>query len=218
MAAALGPKGRAQLAAVERCFLHWDKHVYARAAREHLLPLVGAIEGRRWCEVTYRAATTGGTARRHTVLPLRLFAHDRAVYVICVFERNGGIGTLNLQRLDSLAVSSRTGRPPPGFDAERWADSAFAIHPGEVPTRYVLRFGPIVAPFIRERRWHPSQRLRDLQGGGVELSFTYGASHEVTSWVASWREWVEVVEPRALRRELRDLGEWLLGTYRPDRR
>jgi hypothetical protein len=61
---AVGPKGRAKLASVERCFLSWDKHAYRRTPREHLWPLVKAIKERRICRVAYRAASNRGVERR----------------------------------------------------------------------------------------------------------------------------------------------------------
>jgi proteasome accessory factor B len=108
-----------------------------------------------------------------------------------------------------VEVTDEIGAVPAGFDAERWAESAFTLFPGGRMVTYVLRFAPEVAPYICERVWHPSQRLRELRGGGVELRFRCGESFEVASWVASWREWVEVVRPRALIREMLDLG-WKL--------
>jgi predicted DNA-binding transcriptional regulator YafY len=210
---AVGPKGRAQLEAIERCFLSWDKHAYRRTSREHIWPLVKAIEGQWICRVTYRAASNGGKERRHEVLPLRLFVHDGAVYLLCRFRGHRGAGTLNLHRLCTVEVTDEVGEVPAGFDAERWAESAFGLYPGDKPTTYVLQFDPAVAPYIRERTWHPSQRLRDLRRGGVELRFTCGESFEVTSWVASWREWVEVVKPGTMRRELRQLGGVLISRY-----
>jgi hypothetical protein len=89
---AVGKKGRSQLAAIERCFLAWDKHAYRSAGREHLWPLVRAIEERRICRVAYRAVSTGGTLREYEVLPLRLFVHDRALYLVCKFEGTAGSG------------------------------------------------------------------------------------------------------------------------------
>ncbi len=210
---AVGPKGRAQLEAIERCFLPWDKHAYQRTPKEHLWPLVKAIEARRICWVTYRAISSGSQERRYDVLPLRLFVHDRAVYLLCHFLGRG-VGTLNLHRLSGVEVTEAVGEPPSGFDAEKWAESVFNLYPGEKPMTYVLRFDTVVAPYIRERTWHSSQRLRELRGGGVELRFTCGESFEVTNWVASWREWVEVVKPLTLRREMRLLGARLARRYR----
>jgi WYL domain len=64
-----------------------------------------------------------------------------------------------------------------------------------------------------ERVWHPSQKLRELRVGGVELTFTCGESFEIASWVASWREWVVAVAPTALRSELAQFGQTLVRRY-----
>ncbi|WP_248345765.1 helix-turn-helix transcriptional regulator [Anaeromyxobacter paludicola] len=210
---AVGPRGRGQLAAIERCFISWDKHAYRSAGKEHLWPLVKAIEERRICRVRYHAASGGGEARSYEVLPLRLFVHDRAAYLLCQFQGHREVGTLNLHRLEHLEVTGRVGKVPAGFDPAKWAEPAFSIYPGDGPTTYVLRFDQTVAPFIRERVWHPSQELRELRGGEVELRFTCGESYEVTSWVANWREGVEVLAPKKLRRELAALGRELVARY-----
>ncbi len=200
--ASVGEKGRPRLRAVEGAFLPWEKHAYQGSPPERLWPLVEAIQGRRVCRITYRAATAGPGAspREHEVLPLRLFVYDRAVYLLCRFEGRGAIGTLNLHRLGALQVTDRTAAPPADFDAVRWSESAFGIVLGGRPTTYVLRFAPEVATYIKERVWHPSQQLRDLTDGGVELTFRCGASWEVESWVAGWRGWVEVRRPVAMKR------------------
>lgn len=205
--ASVGEKGRARLEAVEAAFLPWEKHAYQGSAPERLWPLVEAIDGRRVCRVTYRAATAGpgAQAREYDVLPLKLFVHDRAAYLLCRFEGRGTIGTLNLHRLEGLQVTDRTAEPPADFDAARWSETAFGIVSGGRSTTYVLRFAPQVATYIRERLWHPSQKLRDLPDGGVELTFQCGESWEVESWVAGWRGWVKVRRPVVLRRELHHL-------------
>lgn len=210
---AVGPKGRGQLAAIERCFMSWDKHAYRSAGKEHLWPLVKAIEGRRICRVRYRAASGDGHARNHEVLPLRLFVHDRAVYLLCQFQGHREVRTLNLHRLEQMEVTQREGRVPAGFDPARWAESAFGIFPGEEPVKYVLRFAREVAPYIRERVWHPSQQLEERRGGGVELRFTCGESDEVASWVAGWRNGVRVISPRSLQMQLSALGRAWVRRY-----
>lgn len=211
---AVGEKGRPRLEAVERAFLPWDKHVYAGAAKEQVWPLVDAIEQRRICRVSYRPISAGGDARSYEVLPLKLFVHDQAGYLLCRFEGKGPLGTLNLHRLEKVEVTERTADPPPGFDAAAFAESAFGIYPGAKPVDYVLRFAPEVAAYIKERIWHASQVIADLPGGGVELRFRCGESYEVTSWVASWREWVEVRRPQRLRSVLGGLGRHFAQVYR----
>lgn len=210
---ALGPADRRRLEAIEAAFHSYDKHAYLQAPKDVFWPLVVAITERRVCEVTYRPVVSAESERQLSVLPLRLFVHDQAPYLVCLFLPRRAVGTLNLQRLAGLQVTERRAVPPADFDVERWESSAFGIFTGGKPTSYVLRFAADVAPYIRERIWHPSQKLRGLPDGRLELSFTCGASPDVSAWVASWRHWVEVVEPEGLRRELAALGERWLERY-----
>ena len=208
---ALGPKGRAQLAAIETAFASRDKRTYRRSPPDVFWPLVHAIAQRRMCTVTYRAGAASRD-RKHRVHPLRLLCHEGAVYLLAYLPRHRSIITFNLQRLRKLEVLD-VRAPPRRFDLERWEESTFGIVGGGRPTTYRLRFVAGAAPFIRERRWHPTEKLRDLPDGALELSFRCNESWEVDAWVASWRGLVEVVEPTRLRKDLLDYGRWLLRQY-----
>ena len=74
-----------------------------------------------------------------------------------------------------------------------------------------------MAPYVRERKWHVSQNLRDLSDGRVELQFKCAASGEVSGWVASWRGEVEVIEPASLRSELAEVARQHLALYEKTR-
>lgn len=210
----LGPPGRAQLAAIDACFHSYEKFAYRRSPPDVFWPLVQAIAEHRVCRVTYRAPRKRPYDTVFNVLPLRIFAHHGAVYLMCNILKHQTLATLNLQRLQKLKVLNKRTRPPANFDPSSLENAAFGVYSGGEPTTYVLRFDAEVSPYIRERTWHPSQRLRELRGGGVELRFTCSESYEVSGWVASWRDTVEVIKPAPLREELEQIGEWLLSTYR----
>jgi predicted DNA-binding transcriptional regulator YafY len=210
---AIGPAGRSQLATIEACFHSYEKFPYRSSPPDVLWPLVQAIAGRRVCRVTYRAPRKDRPETSYEVLPLRLFVHNGAAYLWCHGLRHDRLLKLNLQRVQSLKLLARHAEPPVGFDPEALENATFGIDSGGSPTSYVLRFDPDVAPYIRERSWHPSQKLRELKDSGVELRFTCSESYEVSSWVASWRQGVKVIRPTSLRSELHDLGGWLSATY-----
>lgn len=69
----------------------------------------------------------------------------------------------------------------------------------------VLRFRPDQAPYVRERLWHPSQKLTDLPDGGVELRFRAGGPFEIRRWTLSWGEAVEVMSPQELRKAVKQV-------------
>jgi predicted DNA-binding transcriptional regulator YafY len=175
--------------------------------------LVSAIESRTICKVIYRKPQRTARDKTFEIVPLKLFAHQGAAYLMCHVLKHDAFATLNLQRIRALKPTARSSAIPSGFDPNSWEQSAFGVHTGSAEARYVLHFDAEVADYIRERIWHPSQELRELSGGGVELRFTCGQSFEVTAWVASWRHWVRVIEPSSLCDELRELGETFVAEY-----
>jgi len=211
---ALGERGRGQLEAIERCFHSFEKFTYAKSPPDVFWPLVRAITERRVCRVTYRAPRQKLKDKTYEVLPLKLFCHQGAVYLWCSILKHGELTPLNLHRLQDLQVLDERAEVPEGFDPEWLEASTWGVFWGGEPTTYRLRFAAGAAPYIRERVWHPGQKLRDLRGGRVELTFTCGESPEVASWITSWRNLVEVLEPASLRGELASLGDWLQKKYR----
>ncbi|MBI2894434.1 MAG: transcriptional regulator [Deltaproteobacteria bacterium] len=209
---ALGPGDRERLAAIERCFLQHDRAVWDSAPPDVFWPLVDAISTSHLCQFTYKALGAK-EPRDFTALPLRLFIHHGTGYVLAWIPKHDRILTLNLQRLRGLRSLRATATPPGGIDADGWVESAFGVWAGGPTTTYRLRFTAGAAAYVKERTWHPKQVLHDLADGGVELELTCGASPEITAWVASFRDSVEIVAPRSLRRDFADLGRWLASTY-----
>jgi hypothetical protein len=62
-----------------------------------------------------------------------------------------------------------------------------------------LLFAKEVATYIRERVWHPSQRLRERRDGRLEMSLATSGRKELTRWILSWMPHVQVLAPRQLR-------------------
>lgn len=210
---ALGARGRAQLEEINDCFFSWEKFAWRAAPVDVLWPLVRAIVGRRSCQVSYRAPTSGNKVRSFRVLPLRLFVHNGALYLHAWQPKFRQVLLLNLMRLKGLTVLDEVLPGPPDYDAAKLEATAFGIFIGPDLVRYVLRFDAQVAPYIEERTWHPTQTLSREEDGSVTLTFECAESYEVPAWVASWREHVEVLEPESLRKEFREYAQWLAGKY-----
>lgn len=203
---ALGDRGRKQLTDIERCFFHYDKGAYASAPPDVFWPIVQAVADKRLCRVTYQAPRAKPEPHTFDILPLKLFVYQAAPYLMCHIRKHDTLASLNLQRLRSLQVLTETAEPPASFDPHLLEHAAFGVWSGGSPTDYTLRFDAEIAPYIRERLWHPTQKLRPLDSDGVELTFTCSASVEVEAWVASWRHHVVVVQPTSLRQSFHDLG------------
>lgn len=210
---ALGRRGREELREVDRCFFSWEKFAWREAPRELMWPLVAAISNRRACLVTYRAPSSGNKDKQFRILPLRLIVHNGALYLHAWQSHFKAVLLLNLQRLHGLQVLDETESLPPEYDPEKLENTAFGVFIGRGAETFTLRFDAFARPYIEERKWHPTEKLTPEPDGGVTLTFRCTPSYEVTNWVASWREHVEVIEPKKLREELRTYGQWLTKTY-----
>lgn len=210
---ALGPGGREQLKEIDACFFSWDKFAWRQAPPDVVWPLMRAIREKRRCEVLYRAPSSGNKVRTYSILPLRLFVHHGALYLHAWQPKRETILPLNLHRLLKLKLTDDVLAPPPSYEPARLEATAFGIFIGPEPQHFELVFDAYARPYIEERVWHPSQQLEPQPDGGLKLTFTCAPSYEVTNWVASWREHVEVIAPRALRDELKTYAQWLLSRY-----
>ena len=75
------------------------------------------------------------------------------------------------------------------------------------PTQYE----PTLADYIREKKWHDSQQLRELKKGGVELSMKLSSLAEIERWVLSWGGNAVVLKPEELAESVRQAAKRILG-------
>src|SRR5262249_50634603 len=69
-----------------------------------------------------------------------------------------------------------------------------------------IRFDEEVADYIREKKWHASQKLRELPRGGVELDLTLSSLIEIERWILSWGGHAKVIRPPELIASVRAAG------------
>ena len=67
-----------------------------------------------------------------------------------------------------------------------------------------------MADYIREKKWHESQQLRELKGGGVELRLKLSSLAEVGRWVLSWGGDAVVVRPAELAESVKQAAQRIL--------
>ncbi len=74
---------------------------------------------------------------------------------------------------------------------------------GEEPATVHVRFSDAdAARRALETRWHPSQREQVLHDGSVDMWFEVAGLLEITPWILSWGDTVEVLEPLELRQRV----------------
>lgn len=141
----------------------------------------------------------GDTPRERIIAPYTLEPTDAGIYVIGHDEASRQIRTFKLERLQTARVLPEPYTIPTDFDPEIHLAHSWRIMTGDEPAEVRLRFTPDAAPYIRERTWHPSQRLDPTPDGSLCLSLLISEPREMLPWIRSWGAQVEVMEPEWLR-------------------
>jgi len=149
----------------------------------------------------YRSPRSGNL-RERVLAPYALEPTQSGIYVIGYDEWAEDLRTFKLDRLEYASMLRQPFTIPDDFDLEAYLGSGWRIMAGEETQEVVLRFTPSAAPHVRERRWHPSQRLETLHNGGCRLRVQVADPREMQPWIRGWGAQVEVLEPAWLREQV----------------
>lgn len=185
--------------------------------------LTQAVSDGRVISLQYRNQDGKVTQRRFRPYALEPFGETHACYAIGFDESVEAIRTFRVDRIESIEVTGERFEPPADFDPSRlFAEAWGVVWSGAEPTRVVLRFTGQSANVVRERIWHPSQRVERDAGDGWLMTFRVSAPRELKRWVLQWGADVEVIAPLDLREEVARESQRLgsryndLGEINPD--
>jgi proteasome accessory factor B len=199
---ALGPQVSEFLAQLGESFrvLPGPHENYA-AMRDTIRVLNDAVLSRRTVRMRYR---TGGTRseKERALDPYRVWYRAGALYVVGHDHLSGEVRTFAVGRIRAIEATGERFLVPGSFDFEARLGAAFGVV-AEPPVRVRILFDRRWADWVAERTWHPSQQLTRRRGGALELAMEVGGAAEVRSWVLSFGSGAEVLEPAALRDEVR---------------
>ncbi len=127
--------------------------------------------------------------------------------------KHAGTATLAIDRLLSVVLSRTEFNVDPAFDPKKCRRDAFGVS-WQDPVDIVLHFRADQAPYVRERVWHPSQKVAASPDGGVQLAFRAGGPFEILRWILGWGDAVEVISPTELRDEVQNTLRAAMSLYR----
>jgi predicted DNA-binding transcriptional regulator YafY len=113
-------------------------------------------------------------------------------------------------RIKAVRPTGRTFPRPQKFSLEKRLRDSFGVHSAQGEFQVVIRFDESVADYIREKRWHDSQRLVELKNGGVELRLKLSSLEEIERWVLNWGGRAVVVKPKELGEMVRRSAQKIL--------
>lgn len=167
------------------------------AAKKELLK-----ELRRALLYQYRVDLAYTPARRTTETyrfdPYTLLFYDGALYLGGYAHNREALRLFLVDRIEQVVVLGERFEVPEDFSAGDLTGSAFGLIDEKQQTIKV-RFGEEIGHLIRERIWHPSQKLVEEENGDLTLIFDASGDKEILAWLYSYLPHVQVLEPENLR-------------------
>jgi len=173
--------------------------------------LAKATAARQQLELSYRKPGQQ-TVEQRVVDPYHLANINGEWFLFAYDHLRKDIRTFVPARIRAVKATGKKFPRPAKFSLEQRLRDSFGVHSGGSLTEVVIRFDAEVADYLREKRWHPSQELRDLKNGGVELRMKLSSLQEVERWALSWGGHARVMKPAELAASVKDAARKILGS------
>lgn len=143
-------------------------------------------------------SVNSGTVKRRRLGPHYLYFAKGSVYLVAEDLETAKTKLFALPRMKNVVMEDEPFESTP-IDHERFFKSSFGIFQGSEPKEVEIEFGKTVASFVRERRWHSSQRVKELDSGRILVSMSVAVTPELVQWVLGFGPEAQVLEPKDLR-------------------
>ncbi|WP_310599223.1 WYL domain-containing transcriptional regulator [Desulfobulbus sp.] len=150
--------------------------------------------------IDYRSP--GGEVAPREIDPYHGVRFEGDWYVVGHCHLRQAIRTFSLARMAAARKGTAQFVRPASFDFRKLFGSHFGIHWGKDEVEVRIHFSPKAAAYVRERQWHPSQRLEERNDGSLILVLTVNHLLELKRWILSWGDGARVIAPRELADDL----------------
>ena len=188
-----------------------DPHKRYSESRDTIQALNQGVLAHETVRIRYFTGRTGEESSRE-LDPYQVWYRAGGLYVIGFDHQSQEIRTFAVDRIRELEHTGCPFEVQADFDFDTWTAANFGVVSGPA-SQVRIRFDPARANQIRERVWHRSQELTELPDGRLELTMEVGGDDELASWILSFGEQAEVIEPSGLRDRIRAALHGALSRY-----
>ena len=143
------------------------------------------------------------TPEQRLIDPYHLANVNGEWYLFAYDHLRKAIRTFVPARIVWIEKTGRTFERNPKFSVQQELRNSFGVHSGKAQIKVVIQFNDTVADYIREKKWHRSQKLRNLADGGVDLELVLSSLVEIERWILGWGGNARVIEPKELASNIR---------------
>ena len=184
-------------------------HKQYRHHRATIDALMNAITHKRTVQMRYYSASRNVNTRRE-VDPYCLRYVDGALYLIGYCHWRKDVRMFAVERIRSLTPTDHPYQMPLHFDVAAYVEDALVVMRGE-RIEIELEFNKATAAWVRDRVWHPSQRVTVRKDGRLRVELSVADTRELIGWILSFGSGVRVVQPESLRQAVKREARAIAG-------
>lgn len=162
-------------------------------------------------EVSYSSANSGNKTTRK-LGPHFLYFSKGSLYLVAEDLKDKQVKVFSLPRMSDATMLDETYQGQP-VEPDQFFKDSFGIFKSGQPVSIKIEFGPLVAPFVKERRWHESQTIVSKSDGSIVMNLEVAITPELVQWVLGFGEHAVVIEPFSLRNEVVGSANKLIKKY-----
>lgn len=167
---------------------------------EFVARLIEAATERKVCRLLYFSVHSA-REKDYELHPYNVAYADGGLYLTAYVPEYRQVRVFAIERVRKVTVQAKGFTPGTDLAADAF-DASLGVNRGGKPEKIVIDFTPRVAPYVREREWHASQRLESTPEGGVRLTLRVCRDWALRTWVLGWGAHARVLAPAALAGEI----------------
>ncbi len=137
-------------------------------------------------------------------------------YLLGIFGGEEEVHLISLHDIVDIKITDKAYSIPQDFSTEEYLKQAFAIEPGPVE-KIVLKIRKPLSDYIKNRIWHPTQKIEEQKDGSIILQMEVPVAEELIKWILGYGDDIEVLEPEKLIKIIMAKAERIYSLYRNDR-
>jgi proteasome accessory factor B len=164
-------------------------------------------------EFEYRKLKSAGYEPRR-VRPYHLGCLENQWYLFAEDLDRRQLRTFALPRMRRVKLTTKGFRRPSDFSIAQILSRSFGVYSAGKRQRIRIEFDSFAARLVAERKWHASQRVREMTSGSMILELELGGLEEIERWILSWGKHARVLAPKELAKRIREEATAILERYR----
>lgn len=148
--------------------------------------------------ISYYAATSNSKSERIIDPYFINIYRGTNPYLIAFCHLRQDWRDFRIDRIQQLKVLDTTFTLDPDFEPQKHLENRFQYESGDRIYDIEIWFDTVTAPFIRERRWHKSQKVIEEEDGSLILQLKVSSLNDLKRWVLGYGRGVLVKNPPEL--------------------